>query len=400
MCGISGFLSNDPGAPANLTAVRRMNDAIRHRGPDAEGVWRHGPCALGHRRLSVIDLSADANQPLCNEDGSVALVGERRDLQLPRAARRARGAGATLPFAERQRGDPASVRAARARLPAHLSRHVRLRAFGCARQPAAARPRPRRQEAALLSPAESGTAFASEMHAVLAAVPEEAPRSTTARSTTYLALQYVPSPRSAYVGIAKLPAATTLSCAPGGAVRVERYWSRPAAGVRNGATRRSSRSELSVIARDRGALPPCFGRPARRVPLGRIDGSMVVALMARRSTARVKTFSIGFPSRRQRAPYARLVAERYGTDHHEIIVDPTMTRRAAPSCDTTASRSPTVGLATYYLARMTQRARDGGALAATAPTRASPGTSDTGPHVSGICTTPFRPSSGRSIAAP
>ncbi len=74
MCGISGFLSNDPGAPANLQAVRRMNNAIRHRGPDADGVWQHGACTLGHRRLSIIDLSAEANQPMCNEDGSVALV--------------------------------------------------------------------------------------------------------------------------------------------------------------------------------------------------------------------------------------------------------------------------------------------------------------------------------------
>ena len=59
---------------APVATVRRMNDALVHRGPDAEGVWSHGPCALGHRRLSIIDLSPEARQPLLNEDETVAVV--------------------------------------------------------------------------------------------------------------------------------------------------------------------------------------------------------------------------------------------------------------------------------------------------------------------------------------
>ena len=74
MCGISGYLSLDAAEPADLDAVRRMNAAQTHRGPDAEGLWSDGPCALGHRHLSIIDLSPEANQPMTNEDGSVAVV--------------------------------------------------------------------------------------------------------------------------------------------------------------------------------------------------------------------------------------------------------------------------------------------------------------------------------------
>ena len=76
MCGISGFLARDPDdlGERHLDVVRRMNDAIAHRGPDAEGLWSHGPCALGHRRLSIIDLSAEGRQPIVNEDGTVAAV--------------------------------------------------------------------------------------------------------------------------------------------------------------------------------------------------------------------------------------------------------------------------------------------------------------------------------------
>ena len=89
MCGIAGLLAPE-GEPGDTDAVRRMTDAIAHRGPDGEGLYHDGPCVLGHRRLSIIDLSAAAAQPMHNEDGSVAItvVGEiynhvelRRDLE-------------------------------------------------------------------------------------------------------------------------------------------------------------------------------------------------------------------------------------------------------------------------------------------------------------------------------
>src|SRR5260221_14656917 len=72
MCGIAGHLSG--GGRGDDAAVRRMNAALAHRGPDADRTWSYGPTTLGHRRLSIIDLSREATQPLLNEDETLGLV--------------------------------------------------------------------------------------------------------------------------------------------------------------------------------------------------------------------------------------------------------------------------------------------------------------------------------------
>ncbi|TMB04204.1 MAG: hypothetical protein E6J64_13090 [Deltaproteobacteria bacterium] len=71
MCGISGFLNRDPAQPADRDLVVRMTEVIAHRGPDGSGLHVDGPVALGHRRLSIIDLSTAGAQPMTNEDGTV-----------------------------------------------------------------------------------------------------------------------------------------------------------------------------------------------------------------------------------------------------------------------------------------------------------------------------------------
>src|ERR1035437_8715835 len=74
MCGIAGFLAGDRRAAGDAAAVRRIAERLAHRGPDAQGIHESGPCVPGHRRLSIIDLSPEATQPLLNEDGSLAVV--------------------------------------------------------------------------------------------------------------------------------------------------------------------------------------------------------------------------------------------------------------------------------------------------------------------------------------
>src|SRR5690348_7976019 len=74
MCGIAGLLDREPAGEGERARVRAMMDALAHRGPDAEGLASDGPVVLGHRRLSIIDLRPEANQPMANEDGSLALV--------------------------------------------------------------------------------------------------------------------------------------------------------------------------------------------------------------------------------------------------------------------------------------------------------------------------------------
>src|SRR5215467_3578705 len=74
MCGIAGKLSLDPDRPVSADLVRRMTDALRHRGPDDEGVWAEGPVGLGGRRLAIIDLSPFGHQPMTNEDETLWIV--------------------------------------------------------------------------------------------------------------------------------------------------------------------------------------------------------------------------------------------------------------------------------------------------------------------------------------
>ncbi|HSQ68336.1 MAG TPA: asparagine synthetase B, partial [Polyangiaceae bacterium] len=93
MCGVAGYLARDERAAPDAGAVLRIMDALRHRGPDAAGHWERGPCALGHRRLSIIDLSAEANQPMTNEDGSVALVVNGEIYNFAELRRELEGAG-------------------------------------------------------------------------------------------------------------------------------------------------------------------------------------------------------------------------------------------------------------------------------------------------------------------
>ena len=93
MCGIAGVLAGDPTRLQDGEIVRRMCDAMVHRGPDDHGYLTDGPCALGHRRLSIIDLRPEGVQPMTNEDGSIAVVvnGEIYNFQELRRELQAKG---------------------------------------------------------------------------------------------------------------------------------------------------------------------------------------------------------------------------------------------------------------------------------------------------------------------
>ena len=150
MCGIVGVLSASAIAPR---AVERMRDELAHRGPDHAGLWRSddGRVCLGHRRLSIIDLDARSNQPMRRRRPLRHHL-QRRDLQLPRAARASSsGAGRRVPHRVRHRGAARGLRAAGATAALdRLQRHVRVRDLGRARAAAVVRTRSCRREAVLL----------------------------------------------------------------------------------------------------------------------------------------------------------------------------------------------------------------------------------------------------------
>lgn len=317
MCGICGLLA--PSGRPDPVLVERMNDSLVHRGPDEGSVDTFGRCVLGHRRLQVIDL-ATGSQPVANEAGDVSAVfnGEIynfRELRTELApGHQVRGSGDTpvIPHLYEESG-PGFV--------SRLDGMFALALWDAGRERLVlARDRVGKKPLLWTRLPDGTIAFASELKALLR-LPEVRRDVDPEALDAYLALQYVPA-GTAVRGIEKLPPGHLL-VAEGGSVRVERYWSLDA--------KEEVLPERDWLERVRQTV----GAAVRRrlvadVPLGAllsggIDSSIVVAEMAR-AGGRVRTFTVGFGDERydERA-YARAVAERYGTEHEEIVVEPDVT---------------------------------------------------------------------------
>lgn len=319
MCGIVGQVRAD-GRAVELSLLERMCAALEHRGPDARGAHLAGRAGLGVQRLRVIDL-VTGDQPILNEDGRVAVVlnGEIynfRELRrrLERSGHRFRSDGDTEAIVHLYEEEgPRCVR----RLHGMFALAIwdaRARRLVLARDRVGKKP---------LFYASRGQAitFASELRALMQD-PEIARDLDHEALGAYLAYRCVPGPLSVFRGVRKLPPASTLVLEDGQA-KIERYWRlrhRPKQSV-------VSRTELNEQIRDaiRGAVRR---RMIADVPLGAflsggLDSSAVVAAMAEQSPRPVKTFSIGSKDERaNELPLARLVASRFGTDHHELVVSP------------------------------------------------------------------------------
>jgi asparagine synthase (glutamine-hydrolysing) len=356
MCGIAGHLNADGRGPGNADAVKAMCQALVHRGPDAAGFQAAGPVALGHRRLSIIDLSADGNQPIFNEDRSVFAVinGEiynhhdlRRDLEARGHRFRSRSDSETVVHLYEEHGEA-------------LVDHLRgMFAFALwdtrAGKLLLARDRVGKKPL-YFSDRPEGFYFASELPALLAGLPERPPPDLAALDR-YLTLQYVPSPLTAFQGVEKLPPAHVMVVKPGRARRPTRYWKlgyTPHAGAAP-ARLEDTVAEVRSLLEESVRLRMIADVPVGAFLSGGVDSSAVVALMARASDRPVKTFSIDFPGGAGEVRFARLVARRYRTDHHEMTVRPDMTsilpelvrRFGEPFADTSA-------VPVYYLSRLTR----------------------------------------------
>jgi asparagine synthase (glutamine-hydrolysing) len=354
VCGIAGRLNFRTGAPVDPGILRRMGDLLAHRGPDGEGAWQDGAVGLAHRRLAIVDLSDAARQPMTAEDPRVRVVcnGEIYNFRELRAELEARG------HRFRTRSDTEVLLAAYAAYGVEcLSRLSGMFAFalwdGGRRRLLLARDRVGKKPLYYRLDGD-GIAFASEPKAFLAEPTFEA-RPDVAALSDYLTYQYVPAPGSAFAGVSRVPPAHTL-VVEDGVVRLERYWC-----LRYQPKRRLTEADAAaeLLARLRGAVRR---RLVADVPIGAflsggIDSSTVVALMAEASAAPVRTFTIGFAEREydERA-YARLVASRYGTDHHECVVRPSaieilprlLWHYNEPYADSSA-------IPTFYLAELTRR---------------------------------------------
>jgi asparagine synthase (glutamine-hydrolysing) len=330
MCGIGGVLLPRESLPRPEIEARlsAMTAAVRHRGPDDQQVWTDGLCGLIQARLAIIDLSPAASQPIASQDGSVWLTFNGEIYNFLDIRRELEGLG----YAFRSRGDAEVIANGwHAWGSAVLNRLRGMFALALwdRRSHRLVLARDRLGKKPLYyAPTKSGLLFGSEIKAILTWPGMPRIPNLTAIDQ-YLSLQYVPAPQTAFEGIFRVPPAHYLVIAPDpegnwrGIERV-RYWRLPEPDPAN-ARRRPAELQRELVERLEEAVRL---RLVSDVPLGAflsggIDSSSVVAMMARLGSAPVKTFSIGFAAKEyDETRFARLVAERYGTEHEELIVEP------------------------------------------------------------------------------
>src|SRR3990170_6274835 len=354
MCGITGRVNFLSGAPVDPAIIREMCTLLAHRGPDCEGMHVDGPVGLGHRRLAIIDLSPAAAQPMSTPDGTLWITynGEVYNFPDLRSELTQRG------HHFRTQSDTEVILAAYREWGAeclHRLRgmfafaiwNARTRTLCLARDRLGKKPLYYRLDA-------DGIAFASEPKAFFAE-PGFQSRPNLEAISHYLTYQYVPTPLSAFEGVRRLPPAHYLLVKDGRA-SVQRYW-RLHYGEKRRLTEEEASAELLVLLREAVRLRLISDVPLGAFLSGGVDSSTVVALMAEHSSLPVKTFSIGFEEKEyDEVAYARLVAQRYGTDHREFIVRPQaleilpklVWHYNEPYADSSA-------IPTYYLAQLTRQ---------------------------------------------
>jgi asparagine synthase (glutamine-hydrolysing) len=319
MCGICGIFTFERSCGSKeRDLLKAMNGRLLHRGPDEEGLHIAGPIALGHRRLSIIDLS-NGQQPMSNEDGTVWVVfnGEIYNHQALRS-----GLAGSHHF--RTRSDTEVI--------VHLYEEIGERVFERLNGMFAIGLWDARAKKLILARDRMGKkplyyhvtgerlAFASEMKALLV-LRDFKLQPNLESLDRYLSFFYVPAPETAFAGISKLEPATYLVCQDG-KTRKERYWNVDF-GRRYSGNEQQAAGDLIDLIHDAVKI-----RLESEVPLGAflsggIDSSAVVASMSQFMQQPVKTTAIGFAERGfNELDHARVVAGHFRTDHREHTLKP------------------------------------------------------------------------------
>jgi asparagine synthase (glutamine-hydrolysing) len=305
-----------------------MIATLRHRGPDDEGVWAGDRAGLAHARLSIIDLSPAGHQPMASADKSVWITFNGEIYNFVEIRRELEAAG--YPF--RSRSDTeVIVNGWHAWGPKIFSRLRGMFALGIwdrrSQRLVLARDRIGKKPL-YYAPSAEVFLFGSEIKALLAwpGVPRAPDLLAIDR---YLTLGYVPAPRTAFAGVRKLPAAhyLVIDARSGGGFtdpEVVRYWRLPSPrAMRQHRRVRDLRRELVARLEDAVRLRLVSDVPLGAFLSGGVDSSAVVAMMARIGSGTVKTFSIGFSAKQyDETHYARMVAQRYSTEHQELVIEP------------------------------------------------------------------------------
>jgi asparagine synthase (glutamine-hydrolysing) len=352
MCGISGLVYTDPERPVEHAVLERMNAAIRHRGPDSDGFYFRPGVGLAMRRLAIVDLQT-GDQPLSNEDGSVWIVFNGEIYNYPQLRPELEKRGHVF----RTHSDTEAIVHLYEEHGVECVRHLRgMFAFAIwdekRRRLFIARDRVGKKPL-YYAEHDGALLFGSELKCLLQypGFPREA---DLAAIHHYLTLQYVPDPLSALRHARKLPPAHRLIW-EAGRTTIERYWElsyEPKWTTPEPELREQVRAKITEAVRIRLMSDVPLGAHLS----GGIDSAVIVGLMAGMSARPVKTFSIGFQEAAfNELGHARTVAEKFGTEHHEFVVEPAalevlpqlVEHFDEPFADAAA-------IPTWYLAQMTR----------------------------------------------
>lgn len=355
MCGIAGKISLTS-TSVSTEAVERMCDAIRHRGPDDQGSYLSPDTkvTLGHRRLAIIDLSPLGHQPMRYLDRyEIVFNGEIYNFQEERALLEKDG------YSFKSHSDTEVILALYDKYHEKCLDHLRgMFAFALYDEKEQvlfmARDRVGKKPFKYFFDGDTFM-FASELKAILTQ-PEYVRKPDYLAIHHYLTLQYVPAPMTGFVGISKLE--------PGHYLRLdlrtkklkkERYWKLDYS-EKLDLSESEWKQQIINTLEESVKLRMISDVPIGAFLSGGVDSSAVVALMARNSTQPIKTFSIGFNEEKyNELPYAKRVAEAFGTDHTEFIVKPhaiellpmLVRQYEEPFADSSA-------LPTYYVSKLTR----------------------------------------------
>lgn len=359
MCGIVGTISFRKDTPVEEASVVRMRDRLSYRGPDDAGVYVNSrkTVGLGHRRLSIIDLSPAGRMPMQNNDGTVWITynGEvynfqalRKECEQHGYTFRSNSDTEVLIYLWEQYG-PDMVKKLRGMFAFAIWDENKQHLF-LARDRAGQKPLKYYIDDNVLY-------FASELKAFLdePGVPREVDLTAVHH---YLTLQYAPAPLTGFLGIKKLPPAHTMlvDCSgPKPTTHIAKYWSlsyepKPAL------SQKVWKERILDTMREAVRLRTISDVPLGAFLSGGVDSSAIVALLSEQSNRPVKTFSIGFEEKKyNELPDAAMVAKKFGTDHTEFVVQPS----ASELLDTLVYHyeepfADSSALPTYLVSRLTR----------------------------------------------
>ncbi len=345
MCGLSGSWDGASGDPARLARTAgAMADALAHRGPDDAGTWVDAPAglALGHRRLSILDLSADGHQPMLDPSGRFAIAYNGEVYNYAELGAELAAEGVRL----RTQTDTEVVLHALARwgVERALQRFVGMFAFALwdARERTLVLARDRLGIKPLYWAIQGGTLFFGSELKALRAHPDFRAALDRDALALFFRFNYVPAPHAIYADARKLPAGSYAIFRSPARAEVRTWWDARAVAEAGAERARGAPADARAAREAEERLEAALREAVRLrlvadVPLGAflsggVDSSLVVALLQELGARPARTFTIGFREEGyDEAAHARAVAAHLGTEHHERVVTPEEARAVVPS---------------------------------------------------------------------